>query len=288
MGLIPKRIFFFWSGEKMSWLRYMTLKSFRSHNPEWEIDLYICPDNGLKKTWKCHNQQDFFCYKGKDYFELINELNINLLFWDIKDPEGNCWSSRVTPSQKSNFFKWETLYKDGGIYADMDILWTAPIDKYYNQIKNQDISICYCNRFFSIGLLASSPGCDFYGDVWKNGFQCFHKKIYQTAGVMNIYNLFGKRANMSPKKARINGLSILNQSYRKYKINNFPAKTVYPWFWDNLDNYWKLTNETLPKECVGLHWYAGAEISQKFNQVLNEENLSEYKNTVTHWAEKVL
>jgi mannosyltransferase OCH1-like enzyme len=35
--MIPKRAFFFWAGEPMSWLRREGVASFRRHNPDWEV-----------------------------------------------------------------------------------------------------------------------------------------------------------------------------------------------------------------------------------------------------------
>ena len=37
--MIPRRISFFWHG-RMSWMRFLTLQTFRRHNPDWEIHLY--------------------------------------------------------------------------------------------------------------------------------------------------------------------------------------------------------------------------------------------------------
>jgi hypothetical protein len=45
---IPKRMSFFWAGGPMSWLRYLTLASFRHLNPNWEMRIYHCPTTSRK------------------------------------------------------------------------------------------------------------------------------------------------------------------------------------------------------------------------------------------------
>jgi len=289
---VPKRVFFFWSGEKMSWLRYLTLKSFRHWNPDWQMDLYLCPDNAMKKTWDCPNQQDFFCYKGEDYFDRVPELGINIKPWEVLDLKGNSWATRITPSQKSNFFKWQTLHQEGGIYADMDILWTAPIESYYDMLEDKGMSICY-TEFFSIGLLAAAPGCKFYGDVWKNGFTCFDKKTYQTAGVINVYNWLAKVANHMPrhgKALQLRSWDILEEHYGDCNLHNIPVRLVYPWIFDQLDHVWTNIHihQELPAETIGIHWYAGAESAQWHNMRLTPETLDNYNNTVTHHIRQIL
>lgn len=43
--MIPKRAIFFWEGREMSWLRRLSLDSFRRWNPEWKVT--VIDGNGL-------------------------------------------------------------------------------------------------------------------------------------------------------------------------------------------------------------------------------------------------
>ena len=65
----------------MSYIRYLTLKSFRFHNPEWIIDLYVAPQNDVGKTWIDNVEQDFFVFNGEDYTSLLHDLDINIKGW---------------------------------------------------------------------------------------------------------------------------------------------------------------------------------------------------------------
>ena len=178
--MIPKRIFFYWENDKMSWMRYMTLYSFRKMNPEWEMDLFFNNANNItEKQWKTGNEQDFHSYDGVDYFDKIKNLNINIKEIDFNE-NGLEQFKNVTPSGKSDIFKWYELYKNGGFFSDMDIIYFQPMDKLYNHIKenNYDTLICQTryldiHNYLSVGFLASNKDNNFYGDIFNN---CFNSR----------------------------------------------------------------------------------------------------------------
>ena len=37
--MIPRRAFFFWDGEEMSWLRKQSIETFKALNPTWEVEI---------------------------------------------------------------------------------------------------------------------------------------------------------------------------------------------------------------------------------------------------------
>lgn len=259
---VNKKIYFFWGNEKMSWMRYMTLYSFRKFNPSWEITLCIARQKHWQKTWKTNNYQDFFCYNGVDYFKKIQCL-------DIKIDQYN--GSDKTPSHASNFFKWEMLAVNSGVYADMDILWFKSIDEFFEEIKNYDTAICQ-TQYVSIGLLASSGNNIFFQDLYKNAFKCYNSEYYQTAGVENIYNLFDcvyqHEEVLNKAKAK----------YSKLSFFNIPMETVYPFDSKRIDEAFHNPCDIgeLPIKTIGYHWYAGHKTSQEFNNILTEDNFKNH------------
>lgn len=260
---INKKIYFFWGNKTMSWMRYMTLFSFRKMNPDWDMTLYISEHSENRKTWHMRNLQDFFYYKGDDYLPRISELDIT-----IKKHEGH---NLKTPSHASNFFKWDILSTIGGIYSDMDILWFKPIDKFYEQIKDYDVAICQSD-FLSIGLLGSS-GNKFYSDIYNNTFKNYDKSRYQSAGVESIYDLY-----------KCEQSQVLNKAKKKYpglRFYNIPMNLVYPFDSKRVDQSFKHSHNILPADSIGYHWYAGHPTSQKYNNLLNEDNYINYDTLFT-------
>jgi len=259
---VSKKIYFFWGNNKMSWMRYMTLYSFRKFNPSWSIFLYVAKQQHNKKLWKTNNYQDFFCYTGKDYLKAVQSLNIEIV--QYRD-------SNKTPSHASNFFKWEILATKGGVYADMDILWFKPIDEFYEDIKSYDTAICQ-TQYVSIGLLASSGRNNFFGDLYKNAFTCFHEEYYQTAGVENIYNFY----NCTHQHQEV--LNKAKVEYPNLSFYNIPMDIIYPFNNERISEAFHNPcdiNE-LPEKTIGYHWYAGHKTSQEFNNILTEDNFKDH------------
>ena len=74
--MINKTMTFFWSGEKLSWLRYMTLYSFRKLNPDWVMELHLSkPIHNLDKKWSTREVQDNFSSISKDSIDKIYDLD---------------------------------------------------------------------------------------------------------------------------------------------------------------------------------------------------------------------
>ena len=295
--MIPKKIFFFWGNEKMSWMRYMTLYSFVKFNPEWKVSLYRCePNEHNTKPWRESNQQDFFVFDGEDYYDRVNDLNIDVIDWDLDKDS----LKKISPSQKSNFFKWKMLSERGGIYSDTDILYLRPIDEYYKKIKDCNVAICYRhNPYFSIGLLASSMYNRFFRDVYHNTRQTFNSIVYQNAGAVSLYcwlfSLVGVKVDPINDMDRFwnkvfstNFWEILEKHYPEMCFYNNDMSLVYHWNSSDIHKIFYERETQISNSCIGIHWYAGDPISQKFNCLLTERNHKAFDNTFTYFANEVL
>jgi len=269
----------------------MTLYSFRKLNPDWKIELHLCKPNTIEyKPWNDSPIQDFFNFGGKDYFKEIEKLNITIKQWDIGNVEGTDWSSILCSSHKSNFFKWQKLSEEGGFYSDIDILYLKPMDQYYEKVKKYNTIICYRNKYFSIGFLGSSINNNFYRDIFRNAFNNFHVEKYQTVGVENIYSWLKKISNTSSEIdiSRLDLWKIIEQYYPHIKAYNNEMELFYPWTFDRMEEVFHFKHTQIPENCIGIHWYAGDSISQKFNNLLTLENYNQFDNTYCYFADKIL
>lgn len=291
LGKIPKKMYFFWANDSMSWLRYMTLYSFKKLNPDWEVELHYCkPNQVVHKPWKDSPTQDFFNFQGKDYFPEVQNLGIAVKEWSVESIDGKDWENIFCSSHKSNIFKWQKMTVNGGFYSDLDILFLKPMNEYYEKVKNTDLIICYRNRYCSIGFLGSSPENRFYRDIYLNAFNNFRVDKYQTVGVENIYAWLRKISNL-PENADISRMDLWDTIQRNYpEINayNNEMELVYPWTFDKMEEVFHSKHTIVPDCCIGIHWYAGDRISQQYNNLLNAENYSQYDNTLTYFASRLL
>ncbi len=268
---IPKRCFLYFTAPRMSWLRYLTLASLCRHNPDWTIELYTSPDNSCREnTWsdKDPMQQDHATYTGPDYWPLVDDLPVVRKTWDTREQ-----FRQSPPSQKSNLFKWFHLGYPGGVYSDMDILYTAPLPTW-----DAKTVLCVHGNCFAIGLLASSCHNRFFFEVYNNATRCIDPMSYQSAGVQAMYRLLGTEDS---KPGLIEKVEKIGQP-----VLNIPRKLVYPFWWNELEHYWEREHRELPAETIGLHWYAGAPVSQEWNNRIDHETITQFENTIAYHAEQ--
>ena len=267
---VPKNIFFFWGNEKMSWMRYMTIKSFVQLNPDWKVRLFFAPQYRDNKPWGSDEGQDFFVYSGADYFSRLNDLNIDIIKWVIPDElQALVDLHRMGPSHLSNYFKWYILAGEGGIYSDLDILFIKPIDKFYDEIRDCQTAICH-KDWMSIGLLGSSGDNSFFRDLYNHTINNFNPEHYQTVGVMGIYSLFGCSQEDSFDR--------LSQKYEG--VCNFPYSYFYPYSCHEVESIFA-PETIINDDAIGLHWFGGHTMSQHYNNLLTEDNYREYDTLFT-------
>jgi len=280
--MIPKHMMFFWANKEMSWLRFMTLYSFRKLNPSWKITLFLSEPNKVStKTWGSSEQQDFHNFSGRDNFRNIEDIGIDIRTWKLEDRE-KATSDTTGASHKSNFFKWQQMANAGGFYSDLDILYVKPFDDFYQKCKNFDTVICH-HGYFSIGLLGSSGNNRFFSDLYEHTFKRYSPHGYQSAGVISLYSLCGKY-DKSSKPNWSTSFKAMIDHYEDVSFYNIPMKLVYPWTSSQMKHVFEIEHTSVPNECIGIHWYGGHPLAQKYNNILNEENFQDYKNTYGHFV----
>lgn len=269
-------IHFFWGDQPMSWMRYMSLYSFRLLNPEWDIHLWQCSTPVRGKYWTCPNQQDFFRYSGDDYRSFLPELDVRFHAWSH-------WRiNELGPSHLSNLFKWQLMAGEGGWYADLDILWVRPMSHYLSRIDaGYNMAICYRLGYFSIGLLASTGGMAFFRRVLESAENAT-REVYQSAGVMAIYNALGCQPFQGSDH-----IKKIKQQHTGASILNFPMDLIYPWRCTEMADVFCRRHKHIPGKTIGIHWYAGAEISQQYNRCMNHNNFHQFDNTYSYFAQLV-
>lgn len=271
----------------MSWMRYMTLYSFRKLNPDWQMTLYLSEPNGINsKTWIDSPMQDFHNFTGRDFFHRIKDLDVSVEKWELTDFPDNVDPNKIGASHKSNFFKWWKLSRVSGFYCDLDVLFVKPIDELYEQCKQSDVVISHTN-YFSIGLLGSSGQNRFFHDIYKHTFQSYNPKEYQSAGVMSLHSWCKQIAEDKEIPIYL-CYSLIRRLYRPLRFFNMPMSWIYPWLWNQMDHVFRKSHKGVSAECVGIHWYAGAEVSQRYNNILDESNVAKYQNTFSHFARDIL
>lgn len=271
---IPKIAHFYWGADKMSFMRFMTLYSFKKLNPDWSVILYVPKNINKNKNWTTFHSSDSQDYNQEyDYKDLLTKMPIKIVEVDF----ANTIVKNAGEAQRSDYLRWNLLYQKGGAWFDMDILFIKPLSSmYYNDIIKEcsaDVMLCYDERHFGeqpIGALFSSIKNDYYKRVSLESQNVSNFDNYQSIGT----NIVRKIAH-TPE--------MLKNSFQHLNIVDFTYKMFY-----NLD-YKQLVNiyendvfESLKenKEVIGIHWYGGDPLTAKHNNIINAENYNQYNNTI--------
>ena len=274
---IPKQMNFFWAGEKMSWMRYMTLYSFRRYNPDWQIFLYTMKGEAANKGWTSSETQDTQTYRGEDYSCYLSQIGVVSVPWESKEP--------MAAAHACDTCQWEILAMRGGFYADMDVLWTAPIP--YNQIKDANAVFCLSGGYMVIGFIGASPKNELFANIQQMSTENYSPEKYQSTGAEAIYRLAG----VWPQWDQIDrpgekSVEALKSRLPELKIHTLPDSTIYPFTYQETQKIFLEHNE-LPNECIGIHWFGGNNLSQEWNNLLTHENFHLHSNTYIDYSMKV-
>lgn len=287
--MIPKRIFFFWGNDQMSWCRYMTLYSFRQLHPDWEMILYTSECLPTHKPWrKEHNELDFFAWSGENCIGKLKELDIEIRSWDLSQntivPSND--RPNLAPSHKCDLLEWCKLYEEGGIYSDMDILYVRSIEPFWNHLNQHKASGCIsCHEGkFAIGWMASAPGNTFFRDVFRAALRSYRPNRYQSTGAVAVYSMFGFGPHTSRPQVLIEQVKA---AYPDEKFARLPIEYFYYFRKPNIDKIWQEPFD-LPESVLGIHWYGGYPMSQGWNNVLNESNWNKHNNIFTSMCAPLL
>jgi glycosyltransferase involved in cell wall biosynthesis len=270
LSKIPKIANFYWGSQRMSFMRYMTIKSFRKHNPDWSVHLYMPKNISTDTTWRkadSHHQNDSTDYKSKEnYFDqLLSEEPIKIIKVDFSK---TVIGASASEPHKSDFLRWNVLYQKGGLWSDMDIIYHKPITNlYFNNYENSqtDLIVCYDERHVEngvnltpIGFLLTKPKNPFFNSLAKKSIKLFDPNRYQSIGA---YMWMSSYPNIESIK----------QSYH-LRVLNLDHNVVYQFDWNNLEQIYDSRTKELNDKSIGIHWYGGHPLSQEFNNKINHEN----------------
>jgi glycosyltransferase involved in cell wall biosynthesis len=281
---IPKIAHFYWGNDKLPYLRYLTILSFKIHNPEWKIKFYVPPK---KYGGKCLDTQQAFQFTGRDYYPNLRTLkNVEIITVDIpfinnlvKGLEGKHLSRQEV--YRSDFLRWYLLATEGGMWADMDVMFFKPIsDMYINQKGNENIETLislHPTYGHSVGFMLSAPNNPYYTHILETAKKNFNPGDYQSVGV----NLLNK--DFPTVKTIENRFPS-----QKGKVMDVPVTTVYAYdalVIPTIYNYQDMRRYT--QHSIALHWYAGHHLAKKYVNAVNHLNYANYKNVLCRTIGKV-
>lgn len=238
----------YWGGGRLSYLQHLTIISFKKHNPDWDIILWMPKTiSFFKPTWDTNEQVAE--YTGKDYLAAIKELcTVKLIDFD------KYGAQHLHEVQKSDFIRWHILYRYGGVWSDMDILYIKPIPKW-----NFDTSLVYDGYHHLIGFYITKS----HQRIFKELFAEAKNRVLNPFD--NGYQFFGSRM--------VNSVLHGNET-SKYATNivTLPMQVVYPYTSDQVDEIFLSDIDRVTDETIGIHWYNGHSTAREYQNGLIENS----------------
>ena len=260
--MIPLKFGLFWSGSKLSYLRYMTFATLRHFHPTAPIQLYVSKtcSNEIPK-WNCE-RQDFQSYNGKCYMENLKELNVEIIEQD--------WFSDFLPNFQSDLFRWWWM-QNGGWYLDTDQIVLKPLSE---ELLNKDFVYSMymaksCGVYAPVGVLGSSINNNVVKHVLKYIMDYYNKDDYNSIGPFMLRDIMKNYSKM------------VDYNNSGENVFNAPSYYFYPIAESFLVDVLYKSNVNISDSSYCLHWYGGSPVSQQFNNSFTEEFMMSSNDTIS-------
>lgn len=272
---IPKICYFFWDSEMMPFLRYATIASFQKQNPDWQIKLYT-PTKISNIKWK--TIEHGYDVKGSNYFDDVAKLeNVEIIDCDLNKLGFD--GSTLNGVFQSDILRWHLLSEYGGLWSDMDIIYTRPMNDLsvnINKNANIDGTVCVSNLFdkrrylHSIGFILSAPKNPLYKWVFEQTKNVQNMDNYQCFGA-DLLNI--EFPNIQKIENRFNGINIVELG----------LDAVYTYGVGGIIRNLHTIGNTLTEyktNTIGIHWYAGSPHAELSLNKYNKDNYTKYKSPI--------
>tara|TARA_B100001113_G_scaffold352929_1_gene355642 strand:- start:728 stop:2368 length:1641 start_codon:yes stop_codon:yes gene_type:complete len=284
---IPKIANFYWGSDKMSFLRYLTIYSFKKMNPDWSIHLYVPKNISKEITWltkgaDTHHKIDNLEYDGEDYYEkLLEDVALKVIKVDFSK---SFITENAPEPHKSDLLTWQVLSTKGGLWCDMDIIFNRSMTSLRENFgdPNTDTITSYDYRVREndgsptkpIGFLMSSGNNIFFKKHVAESKKSYKDTQYQSIGTNVV-----KRVS--------NTFEACKTKFFRNKFQNLDPDSVYHFHFQKINEIYKESKE-VPNNFIGLHWYGGHPTSQEFNKKINHTNYKDFNNTIGNVIKEVL
>lgn len=150
---IPKIFHCYWGGNKLPYLRYLTIDSFHRLNPDWQIRYYYPLNPVSEHSWSTTEQK--YSDTWENWVDKIDSKSIQTIgisFDGIR--------KEMSEVHRSDYLRWQLLATIGGLWSDMDIIYIKPMDSLYiNVPENADRQtvVCISKYGHSVGFMMGVP-----------------------------------------------------------------------------------------------------------------------------------
>lgn len=263
---IPKIMFTYWSGDCLSYLHVMTIRTVRALNPDFRCIIYTSKPN------QCTNKISYTSHEHKKEIKKIYPMstitsvdNVDLVEVDFKKEYGV--NIPLFHTFLADLVRIKKLESHGGIWFDMDILFKKPFPEFlYKLNSNKTTMACSYSDTIATGLISSLPNSPIVSQISKEAnkyIETNNQNNFEESGsdYKEQYQAFG------PDLWRKLHIGTLNENLNKHRYtDSYPIELIYPYLWDNMGAYYSKNNPHSNEKdvTIGVHWYNGSTESKDF------------------------
>ncbi len=238
-----------WSGAKLSYLRYLTFKTLRHFHPHSRIQLYFSKkfSTELKEKTQEFTTPDVV---KKDYLEDLKKLNVEFVRFD--------YVHKYAPNHQSDWFRWFFLKENCGVYLDTDQIILKsfkglPLSKYKFIYSYYDVVSPYAKdgKFCPVGVLGASKDSKIVEYINREITNYYQGNNYNSIGPLMMLDVANK----------IDMSEAFNAPY-----NYFYPVPICDYTSSICDGSLKLNSSNF-----SLHWFGGCDKIVKFKNGYTEE-----------------
>jgi mannosyltransferase OCH1-like enzyme len=157
---------------------------------------------------------------------------------------------------KADFTRIVKLYEHGGIWFDMDILFTKPLPEYLFT-NNANMLLFRYGNVIPTGFIGGVPKSDMLTILYNHA-----KKITQSGQLDNYQSIGPFLWETIYRVSNKQGLVIL------------PTEYIYPFIWNRIDALFNPTDiSVIPEVTFGIHWYNGGVSTKNFINKFDKSNI---------------
>jgi len=268
-----KKAHFFWSGKGMSWLRYLTLWSFRKFNPDWEATLYTSAVEWKRSpVWKDPPHKVNFI--GRDWFPEVEKLGVKVASVDF---EKIGFTNDAHGAHKSDFLRWYLLDTIGGFWSDLDILYFHPLPAGDIAPFQFSVTADPWPATYYIAYVAAEPGTPITRALRRESARQYREDQYQSIGSAMFHSLY-------PDARR----------YHTYhpglRVGIIPAKANIPVPWGDVGHFFAghCGVDVDLADSIGLHWFGGSDLAGAWENLLTPETVGKHNSLVCDVIEALM
>lgn len=244
---IPKILNTYWGGGHLTYIRFLTIKTFMKLNPDWEIRLYY-----PKKPFIGDPSWNFTLGMPKVNEHILKNYLPDLMSLPIIKKEMDFESLGFAPGipevHKADFMRINSMYQVGGVWTDMDILYFKPITELKVNIsenKDKEIFVCIADYGHSTGFNMAKPNNLFFETLMGTFNEEYDRIKYQCWGP-DLYNKYFKKIESIPNSI------------------NLDMDVVYAYDCFHVAELMNKKPQRFTDGSIGCHWYGGNPLWVKF------------------------